>query len=241
MKKVVLLFFLIVTSLHFANAQSDSTIKANQILKIEQLLEDALPGDSSTWSKYLDKNWYITTEDGTGLFRKEFLAGFSSFPKGFSGNIKVTKPVFSFHGDIAVVHYAADEHETVFGQELHTSYGTENTWYKTPKGWMMLSSLTFEIPQLPPAIKVETSVLTKYTGTYQLTEGSMVVISLKNDTLYYQKNTRKPEALFAETENIFFRKSDTRGRKLFVKNDSGQMVLLERRNGQDLVWKKKSS
>jgi hypothetical protein len=37
---------------------------------------------------------------------------------------------------------------------------------------------------------------------------------------------------------VFFRKSDARGRKLFVQDETGQMLMLERRNGQDVVWKK---
>ena len=82
------------------------------------------------------------------------------------------------------------------------------------------------------------ATLKKYTGTYELTADNMAVISLSNDTLFIQKNKHKPEALFAETSNVFFRKSDARGRKLFVTDDSGTMLMLERRNGQDLVWKK---
>ena len=171
-------------------------------------------------------------------YRKEFLAGFSPFPKGISGRVEVTHPVFAIHGNIAVIHYVADEYETVYGQQLHTTYGTVDTWYRTDTSWMMLSMLSFEIPALPPAIKLDRSVLQKYTGTYRLTQGHLAMITLVKDTLYMQKNKSKPEALFAETSNIFFRKSDARGRKFFVRDDQGKMAMLERRNGQDLVWKK---
>jgi len=41
-------------------------------LKIEQTLSDALPGDSATWSKYLDPKWHLVAEDGSGQFRAEF-------------------------------------------------------------------------------------------------------------------------------------------------------------------------
>jgi hypothetical protein len=33
-------------------------------------------GDTITWSKYLDKNFFIVTEDGTRFTREDFLAGF---------------------------------------------------------------------------------------------------------------------------------------------------------------------
>jgi hypothetical protein len=170
--------------------------------------------------------------------RKQFMASFGPFPKGVSGMIKVINPVFSFHDNIAVIHYVADEHETAYGQQLHTTYGTEDTWYKTGDNWIMLSMLSFEIPALPPVIKVDTQTLAQYTGTYMLNENNIAVVSLKNDTLYIQKGKAMPQALLPETNNVFFRKSDTRGRRLFVKTPNGQMLMLARRNGQDLVWKR---
>jgi hypothetical protein len=220
------------------SAQEDSAAKARQIIGIEQTLMNALPGDTVPWNKYLAPNWYCTTEDGTGYFREAFLHSFSAFPVGFSGNIQVTKPVLVFHGNIAVIHYVADEHETVLGQQLHTSYGMANTWYKNDSSWVMLSALTFEIPQLPPAIRVKASVLQQYTGTYRMTTDRQAVVSLRRDTLFIQKGKNPPEALLAETENVFFRMSDTRGRRIFVRDESGDMIMRERRNGQDLVWRR---
>lgn len=199
---------------------------------------DALPADTTLWSKYLDPHWYIVTEDGTGLGKAEFLKGFSPFPKGYSGTIKVIKPVLTFHGNIAVIHYVADEREEVLGQHLHTSYGTANTWYKTDTSWMMIASQVFEIPQLPVALKVAPQVLQQYAGTYVLGD-RMAIVSVRNDTLLLQKGNNAPEPLLAETANVFFRKSDTRGRKIFIKNEAGEVLMLERRNGNDLFWKRK--
>lgn len=224
-------------SLHLF-AQEDSAAKAEQIIRLEQILANALPGDTVPWSKYLAPNWYETTEDGTGFFKDAFLHSFAAFPSGFSGNIRVTKPVLVFHDNFAVIHYVADEHETVFGQQLHTTYGMANTWYKNDSSWVMLSMLTFEIPQLPTAIRLKTATLQKYTGTYRLSADRMAVISLKRDTLFIQKGKHPPEALLAETEQVFFRRSDTRGRKIFVEDGSGNMIMRERRNGQDLIWKR---
>lgn len=229
---------LCISGLACCQAQEDSVTKARQIIRIEQCLADALPGDSALWNKYLDPRWFVTEEDGSGQFKKVFLADFKPFPKGISGNIKVTQPTFVFHDNVAVIHYVAVEHETVYGQPLHTTYGTVDTWYKTDTSWTMLSMLSFEIPAFPPAIHVDQQILKTFTGTYQLTEGHLAVVSVSHDTLYISKNKGKEEALYAETANIYFRKSDARGRKLFVKDASGKILMLERRNGQDLVWKK---
>jgi hypothetical protein len=238
MKNSILLAALFFAALQYCNAQTDSTTTAARLIQIEQQLNDGLPGDSALWAKYLDPKWYIVDENGNGLNRKDFLQGFGPFPKNVSGYIKVINPVLTFHGDIVVVHYIADEHENYYGNQLHTTYGTMNTWYKTDTSWMMLGMQSFEIPALPPSIKVAVETLKLFTGTYRLSDSNTAVITLKNDTLFLQKNQRTPTALLPETANVFFRKEDARGRKIFVKDNSGQMLMLERRNGQDVIWKR---
>jgi hypothetical protein len=242
MQKIVLTGIAIILFTCNIAAQKDSAAKAKQLLRIEQALMNALPGDTSLWSRYLDPHWYIVTEDGTGLGKEDFLKGFSPFPKGYSGTIKVINPVFTFHGNIAVVHYVADENEEIFGQHLHTSYGTANTWYRAEGPadtlWMMIGSQIFEIPQLPVALKVAPQVLRQYAGTYTLADRTAVV-TFRNDSLFLQRGNSAAEPLYAETANVFFRKSDTRGRKIFIKNEAGDVLMLERRNGADLFWKRK--
>ena len=44
--------------------------------------------------------------------------------------------------------------------------------------------------------------------------------------------------IVSETPNIFFHTNEARGRKIFVTDDTGTMLMRERRNGQDVVWKR---
>ena len=209
------------------------------MINIEQSLMDAIPtGDTVTWSKYLDANFFIITEDGTRFSRQSFLATFHSLPKGYSGYIKVTEPRIEFNENTAVIAYVSDEHEFVFGQELHTTYSSLNTYIKTDTSWMMIASEVFEIPKLPLPAKVLPDTLKRYTGIYFLNDTITCTISLENDTLFIQKETGGKQALLPETENVFFRLSDTRGRKIFVYDGQGNMLMLERRNGEDVVWKR---
>ena len=232
-------FILLLSVGRHADGQTDSAQKARQLLRIEQELMDALPGDSSLWSRYLDDRWYIITEDGSGYHKQDFLKSFAPFSKGFSGHINVARPVVTFFDKMAIVHFVADEYEIVWGQQLHTSYAVADTFYPTDSSWKMIGSQIFEIPQLPPAIKISASTLKRYTGNYELTAGKIAHVSLKNDSLFIQKNAGKTESLFAETNAVFFLKSDSRGRKIFTLNEKGEPVMLERRNGNDLVWKRK--
>jgi hypothetical protein len=241
LKGTTLFFILSIMSIKvYSQASNNDSLKySSQIIRIEQqLLNDIPTGDTTLWSKYLDNSYYVITEDGTGFNRKEFLSSFSPLPKGYSGHINITKPHFVFKNNTAVFHYVADEYEFVFGQKLHTTYGTVNTYIKTDTSWKAIASQTFEIPQLPPAIKISPLVLKNYTGIYKLADSVTCTISLEKDTLFIQKKARNKQALFAETDNIFFRQSDTRGRKIFTKDENGIMLMLERRNGEDVVWKK---
>ena len=221
---------------HIISAQTDSVLKANTLIRIEQALCDALPGDTATWSKYLDPAWHAVTEDGSETNRKDFLLGFSPFSKGVSGHISVIRPLCLFHGDVAVVHYVADEYETVYGQQLHTTYAAADTWYQTGNRWQMISMQIFEIPQLPPAVKPVLADIQKLTGIYELTENKTAEVRWRNDSLLLIKGNHPPELMYEETGNVFFTKTNTRGRILFVRADSGKMKMIERRNGQDLVW-----
>src|ERR1700761_1836139 len=100
--------FILLMFCRIAGAQTDSAKTANEIIKLEQTLADAMPGDSATWSKYLDPKWHIVDEDGNGTFRKDFLESFRPFPKAITGHVTVTQPVFAFHGDVVVIQYVAD-------------------------------------------------------------------------------------------------------------------------------------
>lgn len=237
MLKYILATTLLMGLTHLS-AQQDSVFRSTQILRIEQTLMDALPGDTTPWSRILDDACYIITEDGTGYNKKEFLQTFYPFPRDVTGHIRVINPVFTFHDRIAIIHYVADEYENVKGQMLHTSYAAADTYYQYDTSWRMIGSQIFEIPRLPSAINLTSRLLQEYTGTYAMADSDRAVISLRGDTLFIQKKKKHPAPLYAETVNVFFQSNDTRGRKIFIRQENGDMLLLERRNGNDLIWKR---
>jgi Domain of unknown function (DUF4440) len=228
------------TNFSFAQLNAaDSTRFAKQLLTIEhQLMDDIPTGVSKHWDKYLHKDFFIVTEDGSMFDKPAFLRTCNPLPKGYSGYINVTNPKVVFYGNTAIVNYISDEYENVFDSKIHTLYSSMNTYIKNDTSWLMISSQVFEIPLLPPAIQLPVNVLKQYTGIYQLADSVTCTISILNDTLFYQRAGRTKVALLPETQNIFFRLPDTRGRKLFALDDKGVMLMRERRNGQDVVWKR---
>jgi hypothetical protein len=233
-------FFIVGAGRAFAQTMpADSLRYSKELITIEQQLMDAVAtGDTATWDKRLDKHFFIVTEDGSRLERPVFMAGIRPLPKGSSGYIKIVNPKLDFAGNTAVINYVADEYEFISGQKLHTTYSTMDTWLRTGTGWQMIASQVFEVPQLPVPFHVSADRLKLYTGIYQLQDTVTCSITFQNDTLYIQKKGRAKEALLPETESVFFRRSDTRGRKIFVNDEQGAALMLERRNGQDLTWKR---
>ena len=113
------------------------------------------------------------------------------------------------------------------------------TVYERKEGrWQIHNIQIFEIPQLPTPIRVPIETLRAYCGTYSIDPSTHYEVFLRGDSLFGRIKGRKEEALLPETSTVFFRNSDTRGRRLFVMDAGGQWLMLARRNGQDLIWKK---
>jgi hypothetical protein len=65
-----------------------------------------------------------------------------------------------------------------------------------------------------------------------------LTITAESGHLYEQRKGREREELIAEASDIFFRKG-VEGRTLFGYGDDGKVVsLIDRRNNEDIVWKK---
>ena len=218
---------------------ADSAKYTRQLVNIEQsCMNDLGIGSAKNFTAYMHRDCFLVNEDGEMLTKQAFVSQIRPLPKGYSCHINVTGVKTVFYDKAAVINYVADEFEEVFDNKLHTKYSVMNTYVKKDTSWQMISGQIFEIPLLPPSITLPKSLLQQYTGTYRLSDSVTCTISLRNNTLFYQRIGRVKAALLPETENIFFRAADARGRKLFVKNDKGAMIMRERRNGQDVVWEK---
>jgi len=235
---VLLLGLLLVFKGQAQAPAGDSLVNAAGLLRIEQKLLDGIAtGDTALWKQYLAPGYMIVNEDGSRSDRATYLHDLKPLPQNVSGHINIVNPHFNFTGNIAVLNYVADEYEQYFGQSLHTSYAMMSVYQKDKHGWQMLNTQIFEIPQLPASISLADDVLQQYTGVYYLVPDITYTVSLEDHRLYGQRKGRDKELLLPETVNVFFRKSDTRGRKLFVRGSNGAWEMHERRNGQDIVWK----
>lgn len=239
--KLMLTLQLLVSVLQ-TNAQAlkvDTAKIRNEILGIEQkLMDDLAVGDTTFWSMHLADNFFIVTEDGTRMDRKEFIADMHPLPAGYNGHILVTEPQFAFSENAIVISYVADEYLNLVGQHLHTTYSVINTYINSNGVRKIIASQIFEVPQLPEPISVPANILNNYAGTYKLNDTITCSITVEDNKIFWERKGRSKEELLPETNNVFMRSKDTRGRKIFIPDEKGIMEMRERRNGQDVVWKK---
>ena len=223
-----------------AVAQSLNQGLLKMLVKNEQALADAIAvGDKAIWNKYLHDSCLITIEDGSTLDKKKFLDELNPLPKGYVGRINVIEPQLQVHGKTAVLTFIDDEYLELYNQKIHTQYRQTNTWINFNGQWKIIAMQLFEIPKNPPAIVVNSEILNQYAGTYVLSTDREAFVYVEGGKLFVKKGERPAQELFAQTDNVFFRKGDGRVDIIFLKDSGGQLRMIERREGEDLVWKKK--
>ena len=80
--------------------------------------------------------------------------------------------------------------------------------------------------------------LDDFIGNYELAPGNTLTISREGDKLYSKRGDAPRTILQPESPDLFFRPG-IEGRRLFYRNDSGNVdALIDRRNNEDLLWKK---
>lgn len=234
--KISYLLFLFTSMDCLSQNPSDSIFQ--MFVQKEQILVDAIAtGDKPVWQGAIHDSCIISIEDGSSITKEKLISDLNPLPKNFTGMIKVIEPKVRIYDNVAVISFINDEYEQVYGQHIHTQYRQTDTWIKMNNEWKMVSMELFEIPKNPPAITLPSAVLAKYAGTYYLGDDRMCKVTVDSGKLYTKKNGKGRNELFAESENIFFRAGDGRVRVIFKKDANGKYMMIERRAGEDLVWR----
>ncbi|MGB6331904.1 MAG: DUF3471 domain-containing protein, partial [Candidatus Sulfotelmatobacter sp.] len=90
----------------------------------------------------------------------------------------------------------------------------------------------------PAAGKPDLKRYVDYVGTYELAPGNVLTVSIEGADLFSQRPGKVKNLLVPEAQDIFFVKG-VEGRRLFRRNEKGRVeALIDRRNNEDVVWKK---
>ena len=103
--------------------------------------------------------------------------------------------------------------------------------------WQIVAAKAFRYYEDPAIGKADAKKLSSFSGTYELAPGQVRIVMTENAKLYLERNGKREE-LWPEISEVFFRKG-VEGRILFRSDEQGKIdALVDRRNNEDIVWRK---
>jgi hypothetical protein len=230
----LVIFFL--ASLQSVSGEPVAITQEELIRRTQELFDAVVPGNKEPWKKYFADDCIFADEKGRTLNKTQLIADIAPLPKGYSGTIKIAKAQSVIHGDTAILSYNLDETETIFGQKLTARYHATDTWLRRNGLWQAVSTQAMRYYEDPAVGKVDPNKFIDFSGTYELAPGQTRRVFSESENLYVERNGKR-EQLFPEGCEIFFRKG-VEGRILFRYADGKVGALIDRRNNEDVVWRK---
>jgi len=220
-------------------ASMAETISQEELVRRTQQIFDAVvPGDQTPFQQYFSDDVVFHDEKGRSMNKAQLLEDITPMPKGYSGAIKVVSPQSIIEGNTAILSYDCDETETIFGQELHARYHETDTWLMRNNRWQIAAAQVMRYYEDPAPGREEPKLFPEFVGTYELAPGVQLSITTDGKSLYSQRGDRPKLQLIPEATGIFFVKG-VEGRRLFRRGDDGHVdALIDRRNNEDVIWKK---
>jgi Domain of unknown function (DUF4440)/Domain of unknown function (DUF3471) len=221
-----------------AEPASNSDTMNRLTRQTQELFDAIISGNQEPWKKYYADDCIFADEKGRTFDKSKLVADITPLPAGYSGSIKIENAQNRLIGDTAILSYELNETETIFGQELHARYHTIDTWLRRNNVWQIIASQTHRYYEDPAIGEVDPKKLAEFAGTYELAPGQTRVVTGEGDQLFVERKGKK-EQLLPETPDIFFRKG-VEGRILFRHDkQTGEVTaLVDRRNNEDVVWRR---
>jgi hypothetical protein len=230
---------ILLASAVLAFGQDPSTITQVELVRRTQALYDAVaPGNKVPWQQYLADDAMIHDEKGGSYSKPTLLATVDPMPPGYSGSIKVTNPQTIFAPGVAIFSYDTEEVETVFGNRMTARYHQTDTWLYRKNLWQIAASQVMRYYEDPAPATINPVVFSDYIGTYELAPGNQMIVTAVDGKLFAKRGAGNPVQLLPESPDMFFR-AGVEGRRLFHRDGDGKVdSLIDRRNNEDMLWKK---
>lgn len=240
----VAIFSLLCVSPLIAQSPPSASQNSNVLTQLKQATQELLDaiavGKKEVWEKYLADGSLNTDEEGRVLTKDELLKELAPLPKGYVGSIKMGEPKVLVEDNVIVLTHLDREDLDLYGQKIVTYFRSTDTWTKQNDGqWRRVATQITVIPNERKPAKIGPKTLTAYVGQYEIAPGVIYTITREGDQLVGQRTGRAKEELLPLCGDIFYKKGVWRGEKVFERDSTGKVVkMLDRRDNNDLVWKK---
>jgi hypothetical protein len=220
-------------------ADEPTTITQDELVRrTQELFDSVAPGNAEPFKRYFAEDAMFFDEKGRNMDKAALVKDIQPIPQGYSGTIKLVRPRSHIEGNVAILSYDLDETETIFGQNLTARYHETDTWMRRNGQWQIVAGQVLRYYEDPAPGKADISKFPSYVGTYQLGPERTLTVTAQDGHLYSQHAGRARVELVPEASDLFFQKG-VEGRTLFGHNDDGKVIsLIDRRNNEDVVWKK---
>jgi hypothetical protein len=238
MKFLAILLILFCGSNFVSAAERDAAVTEAELVRRTQELYDAVvPGNQAPWKKYFAEDSIFADEKGRTMDKPKLVADITPMPAGYSGAIKIEQVQSRIYNNVAILSYDANEKETIFGQNLSARYHVTDTWLRRDGNWQIIASQAHRYYEDPTVGKTDSKKFPDFIGSYELAPGQIRTVIAEGDSLFVERSGKKDQ-LFPEASELFFRKG-IEGRILFRYDKNGKVdALIDRRNNEDVVWRK---
>ena len=140
---------------------------------------------------------------------------------------------------VAVATFLHDRDTPSYGQTMHQTYRSSETWIKRGTEWKLIASLGRQLMPDPPTFTLSAAALNDYIGTYAAGSGFTVRIKRVGNALTASINGEKSVPLYATVPDVFFTLGLPRIRLIFQRDANGRITgYSRRREERDLIFRK---
>ncbi len=204
MRKIHTLFLagLIASTMPLATRGEEAITQDELVRRTQELFDAVIPANQEPWKKYYADDCIFADEKGRQMNKAELVADITPLPKGYSGTIKIAKPMSRIIGDTAILSYDLDETEIVFGQHLTARYHGTDTWLRRNGRWQIVASQTMRYYEDPAVGQSDPAKFPQFSGTYELAPGQTRRVFAEGDKLFVERKGKR-EQLYPETPTFF--------------------------------------
>jgi hypothetical protein len=216
-----------------------ATLTQNALLRLTQQRMDAVAsGIKRPFEQQFYDDALIFDERGRAMDKARLVREVTPVPEGDIATLRVINPQSRIEGKIAVFAYDLDETEVIFGQVNKAKYHETDTWLERGDEWKIIAEQVLRYYADPAPGVADVGRYPHYLGKYELSPKVTLLITRDGSKLYAQEIGKQKRELIPEATDIFF-SPGVEGRELFKYDHHGNVVAyIERRNNEDLVWKK---
>jgi len=241
-KTIVFSTLVLVLSAPACNAALAGPGDVTTLKRLSQQFSDASrTNDVIVLGKLLDDRVTFMNEDGDLATKHDLVSGPPTpHTPGVTTRLTQRDFVVRLYGGTAVTSFTDRLVQTAYGQVVTQDFRSTEVWLKESAGWKMISSQTMAMQADPPAIRLPSSDLEAYVGTYTPGPGLSITIARGADGLSVSTNGGPPVALKAEVRDVFFTPGHPRLRRIFQRDARGDVIgFVSRHEGHGLRFTRK--